>query len=150
LRCIVRPPPLLYRIPGSVSASFARLPACHPHATHRLPCRPHCTRSNKHQIISESNFPTEQTSRPEQRFVWPHVLQHPRAWKARILPISAVCPGARAADDDQSAGREENRNNARDGRLTRASIGKSQSKSKPPPPRRRHRGEGLVRWIHLR
>ena len=67
-----------------------------------------------------------------------------------LAVVVVVCPGARAADDDQSAGREENRNNARDGRLTRASIGKSQSKSKPPPPRRRHRGEGLVRWIHLR
>ena len=46
-------------------APYAGLPARPPHVAHRLPCRPHCTRSSKHQIISESNFPTEQTSRPE-------------------------------------------------------------------------------------
>ena len=79
LRCIVRPPPLLYRIPRPVSASFARLPPRPHHTAHRLPNRPHCTRSSKHQII--------QGEEPHLRKTWPSTAP-PNAGPSTHDPIS--------------------------------------------------------------
>jgi hypothetical protein len=61
------------------SGSFAVVPARPPHAAHRLPNCPHCTRSSKHQII--------QGEESHLRKTWPSTAP-PNAGPSTHDPIS--------------------------------------------------------------
>ena len=63
-------------------SSFARLPARPPHTAHRLPNRPHYTRSSKHQIIQlsgitpEKNLAKHSTTECRPADPRPHLTDH--------------------------------------------------------------------------
>jgi hypothetical protein len=85
------PPPFSVASHYRSHSSFARLPARPPHTAHRLPNRPHCTRSSKHQIIQLSGIapeknlakhsttecrPADPRPHPTDHIAYPHAREH--------------------------------------------------------------------------
>ena len=141
LRCIVRPPPLLCRTPGPVSASFARLPPRPARGVHRLPTCPHCTRSRKSEQHKDITF---------QPACATHLKPHPlpmNRWRAAIRTgnVAAERMGAPSAVHCArkvaylGPGEQQTRNSGKRLPLKVLKLSCPSSKQSPARPRHAHR-----------
>ena len=94
---LLPPPRISLASHDQSDAPYAGFPARPPHAAHRVPCRPHCTMSSKHQIIQLSQFSHRMDDFDVKFLPRPASLSHPTTSQTRrtqgcrhVLPMSRI------------------------------------------------------------